>query len=71
MLHYSAFDFFSPVILVPELEISNNLTLYVVSDILADLEVVFSIEIYSWENITPLATYVSDTVLMVDTYNLF
>jgi len=65
MLHYSALDFFSPIIIVPELEISNNLTIYVVSDSLVDLEVIFNIEIYSWKSNSPLTTYISDTILLV------
>lgn len=69
MLHYSALDFFSPIIIVPELETSNNLTIYLVSDILVDVEVVFSVEVYNWENIIPLATYFSDTILLVRTYS--
>ncbi|XP_026807411.1 beta-mannosidase isoform X2 [Rhopalosiphum maidis] len=64
MLHYSALDFFSPIIIVPELEISNNLTIYVVSDSLVDLEVIFNIEIYSWKSNSPLTTYISDTILL-------
>lgn len=69
MLHYSALDFFSPIIIVPELEISNNLTIYLVSDILVDVEVIFSVEIYNWKNIMPLATYFSDTILLVRIYS--
>lgn len=65
MLHYSALDFFSPTIIVPELEISNNLTIYVVSDILVDLEVIFNVEVYSWKSHIPLSTYISDTILLV------
>jgi len=65
MLHYSASDFFSPIIIVPELEISNNLTIYAVSDSLADLEVIFNVEIYSWKSNIPLTTYISDTILLV------
>ncbi|XP_060872460.1 beta-mannosidase [Metopolophium dirhodum] len=64
MLHYSALDFFSPIIIVPELEISNNLTMYVVSDSLVDLEVIFNVEVYSWKSNTPLSTYISDTILL-------
>lgn len=71
MLHYSALDFFSPIILVPELEISNNFTIYLVSDILVDLEVVFSIEVYNWDSLVPLTTFVSNTILLVGTMNLF
>jgi hypothetical protein len=67
MLHYSAIDFFSPIIVVPELEISNNLTIYLVSDMLVDSEVICKIEIYSWESNIPLATYISDTILLVST----
>jgi len=69
MLHYSALDFFSPIILVPELEISNNLTIYLVSDVLVDLEVVFSVEVYNWDRFLPLTTYISDTILLVSSYN--
>lgn len=65
MLHYTASDFFSPTIIVPELEISNNLTIYVVSDILVDLEVIFNVEVYSWKSNIPLSTYISDTILLV------
>lgn len=65
MLHYSASDFFSPIIIVPELEISNNLTIYIVSDSLVDLEVIFNVEIYSWKSDIPLTTYISDTILLV------
>lgn len=65
MLHHSALDFFSPIIIVPELEISNNLTMYVVSDSLMDLEIIFNVEIYSWSSSTPLSTYLSDTILLV------
>lgn len=67
MLHYSASDFFSPIIIVPEIEISNNLTVYLVSDILADLEVVCKVEVYTWESNIPLATFTSDTILLVST----
>lgn len=67
MLHYSASDFFSPIIIVPEIEISNNLTIYLVSDILADLEVVCKVEVYTWESNIPLATFTSDTILLVST----
>lgn len=67
MLHYSAMEFFSPLILVPELEISNNLTIYLVSDNLNDLEVFFSVEVFNWENNTPIVTYVSDTITLVST----
>lgn len=65
MLHYSALDFFSPIIIVPELEISNNLTIYVVSDNLVDLEVTFNVEVYSWKSRTPLTIYISDIILLV------
>lgn len=65
MLHYSALDFFSPIIVVPELNLSNNLTVYLVSDMLVDLEVILCIEIYNWENMTSLATYTSDTISLV------
>lgn len=66
MLHYSAKDFFSPIIVVPELDNSNNLTVYLVSDILIDLEIVLSIEIYSWESNIPLTTYTPDNILLVN-----
>lgn len=65
MLHYSALDFFSPIIVVPELNLTNNLTVYLVSDMLVDLEVILCIEIYNWENMTSLATYTSDTISLV------
>lgn len=69
MLHYSALDFFSPIILVPEfLSISDNFTLYLVSDILTDIEVIFSIEIYNWDSLIPLAAYKSEIILLVSTY---
>jgi len=67
MLHYSALDFFSPIILVPELDISNNFTIYLVSDVLVDLEVVFSVEVYNWNKYVPLTTYISDIILLVGT----
>lgn len=65
MLHYSALEFFSPVIIVPELEISNNLTIYLVSDILVDLNVFYHVEVFNWENIIPLATYISNIIKLV------
>lgn len=67
MLHYSAHDFFSPIIVVPELEISNNLTIYLVSDILKNVEVVLNVEVYNWESIEPLTTYISDKIVLVST----
>lgn len=65
MLHYSALEFFSPVIIVPELEISNNLTIYLVSDILVDLNVFYHVEVFNWESIIPLATYISNIIKLV------
>lgn len=65
MLHYSALDFFSPIIVVPELNLTNNLTIHLVSDILVDLEVVLIIEIYNWESMIPLTTYKLNTILLV------
>lgn len=66
MLHYSAMDFFSPIIVVPELDNSNNLTVYLVSDILIDMEIVLNIEVYNWESIIPLTTYKPDIILLVN-----
>jgi len=68
MLHYSAKEFFSPLILVPELEISNNLTIYLVSDELKDLEVFYSVEVFNWESNTPIVIYMSDIITLVSTY---
>lgn len=65
MLHYSAMDFFAPIIVVPELEISDNLTMYLISDVLYDVEVFLIVEIYNWESNIQLATYVSDKILLV------
>lgn len=66
MLHYSAKDFFSPIIVVPELEISNNLSIYLVSDILIDLEVILNIDIYNWEINIPVKTHTTDIILLVN-----
>lgn len=63
MLHYSTLDFFAPIIVVPEI-ISYNLTIYLVSDILRDLEVILYIDIYSWESNIPLQT-TTDTIILV------
>lgn len=71
MLHYSAMDFFSPLILVPELEITNNLTIYLISDNLKDLEVFFRVEVYNWENSTPIVTYTSDTITLVSIHCIY
>lgn len=68
MLHYSASDFFSPIIVVPELEISNNLTINLVSDMLVDLEVICKIEVYNWESNIPLATFILNPILLVSSY---
>lgn len=65
MLHYSALDFFAPIIVVPELEISDNLTLYLVSDLLYDVEVFLIIEVYNWESNVQLTSFVSDKILLV------
>lgn len=65
MLHYSALDFFAPIIVVPEIEISNNLTIYLVSDILIDLEVILNVEVYNWESNIPLTIYTTDIILLV------
>lgn len=65
MLHYSALDFFAPIIVVPEIEISKNLTIYIVSDILTDLELVLNIEVYNWESNLPIATYTSNTIILL------
>ncbi|VVC27091.1 Hypothetical protein CINCED_3A023604 [Cinara cedri] len=64
MLHYSALDFFHPIIVVPELEVSNNLSIHLVSDILMDLEVILNVEIYNWESNIPLTTYMTDIILL-------
>lgn len=65
MLHYSALDFFAPIIVVPELEISDNLTIYLVSDLLYDVEVFLIAEVYNWESNIQLTSYVSDKILLV------
>lgn len=65
MLHYSALDFFAPIIVVPELEISNNLTIYLVSDLLYDVEIFLIIEVYSWESNKQLTSYISNKILLV------
>ncbi|XP_050430133.1 beta-mannosidase isoform X2 [Adelges cooleyi] len=64
MLHYSALDFFASVIVVPELT-ANNLTIYFVSDVLNDLEVVLQIEIYCWSSIQPLSTITTYSLSIV------
>lgn len=65
MLHYSALDFFAPIIVVPELEISDNLTMHLVSDLLYDVEVFLIIEVYNWKSNIQLTSYVSDKILLV------
>lgn len=65
MLHYSALDFFAPIIVVPELEKSDNLTIYLISDLLYDIKVFLNVEVYSWESNVQLSTYISDTILLV------
>ncbi|XP_050523227.1 beta-mannosidase isoform X2 [Daktulosphaira vitifoliae] len=64
MLHYSAMEFFAPVIVVPELSM-KNLTIHIVSDLLTNLKVQIKIEIYQWSSIKPLNTYLSKNINLI------
>lgn len=53
MLHYSSKDFFSPVIISPQVTTSKDLNVYVVSDLLYDLkELTAELRVHSWDNKT-------------------
>ncbi|XP_050445741.1 beta-mannosidase isoform X1 [Cataglyphis hispanica] len=53
MLHYYAKDFFAPIIVTPHLSISNELSIYIVSDRLYKLtNCTMEIHVYNWRSIT-------------------
>lgn len=55
MLHYYAKDFFAPIIVTPHLSISNELSIYIVSDRLYTLRnCTVEIRVYNWKSTTPV-----------------
>ncbi|XP_067207111.1 beta-mannosidase [Linepithema humile] len=55
MLHYYAKDFFAPVIVTPRLSVSDELSVYVVSDLLYVLaNCTVEIHVYKWRTIEPV-----------------
>ncbi|XP_072754584.1 beta-mannosidase-like isoform X2 [Anoplolepis gracilipes] len=57
MLHYYAKDFFAPIIVTSHLSISNDLSIYIVSDRLYTLtNCTMEMRVYNWSSITPTLT---------------
>lgn len=54
MLHYFAKKFFSPVLVSPELTAYDELHVYLISDLLKDVQgVQLNITVYSWDDFQP------------------
>lgn len=63
MLHYYAVKFFAPVIVVPEFQ-EGELEIYVVSDLLQDINVTLSVYVYNWDRLSPRITVTTNTSLV-------
>ncbi|XP_025995175.1 beta-mannosidase isoform X2 [Solenopsis invicta] len=65
MLHYYAKDFFAPVIITSHLSISNNLSIYIVSDrIYTFKNCTVKIDVYKWESMKPIFTlFFNNTII--------
>lgn len=65
ILHYYAKKFFSPVLISPVKTSETELSVYVVSDLLSDVEnAELKVFIYSWDYLTSIDDS-SDTILLV------
>lgn len=66
MLHYYVKDFFAPVIVTPHLSISNELSIYVVSDLLHVLtNCTIEIHVYKWGTIEPVFVRLHNDIIIV------
>ncbi|XP_011706786.1 PREDICTED: beta-mannosidase-like [Wasmannia auropunctata] len=65
MLHYYAQDFFAPIIVTPHLSISDELSIYIVSDRLYTLtNCTVKLHVYKWESMKPIFTlFFNDIVI--------
>lgn len=67
MLHYYAKDFFAPIIVTPHLSISNELSIYIVSDRLYTLtNCTVEIRVYNWRSITPVFAKSFNDIIIVN-----
>jgi len=66
MLHYFAKDFFAPIIVTPHLSISNELSIYIVSDRLYILtNCTVKLHVYKWESMKPIFTLFFNDIVVV------
>lgn len=56
MLHYFAADFFSPVLVSPNVDITNELRVYVISDLKphTSLDLIMQVSVYNWQSFDPV-----------------
>lgn len=53
MLHYFAVDFFSPLLITPQLLVSGTIILNIVSDLLYDIHASVTVSVYRWDSLKP------------------
>lgn len=71
MLHYYARDFFAPVIVTPHLSVSNELSIYIVSDVLYVLtNCTIEIRVYEWKAIEPVFIRSYNDIIIVSNKRL-
>lgn len=67
MLHYYSKDFFAPIIVTSHLSISNELSIYIVSDQLYALtNCTVEIHVYNWRSITPIFAKSFNDIIIVN-----
>lgn len=56
MLHYFAADFFSPVLVSPNVDITKELRVYVISDLKphTSLDLIMQVSVYNWQSFDPV-----------------
>lgn len=66
MLHYFAKNFFSPVLVSPELTSYDELNVYLISDLLDDIpDVELNISVYSYDDFNPKKIISSKEILVI------
>lgn len=64
--HYYAVDFYSPYLATAEIDSSDTIRLYLISDLLENQsDVKFEISIYKWNDFNPIYTKISSETLVI------
>ena len=70
MVHYYAVNFYSPYLATAEIDSSDTIRIYLISDLLENQsDVKFEITIYKWNDFTPIYTKKSSETLVIRLIN--